>query len=132
VTPAEAVRSIETDRFAALVNLASDYRTFIRIASAQMETRILLGALAHAPEWEERMDARVRELASQPAEPGLEHPADAAVAVYPWLLGQRHRARTWAVVQTIAADDSWWWTRQVVRNGPSPSQPRAAAGASSA
>jgi hypothetical protein len=47
MTVNEAMQQIESDRFSALTNLASNVKTFLRIASAQPETDTLLRILAN-------------------------------------------------------------------------------------
>jgi hypothetical protein len=49
MTPAEAMNAIEGRRFAALTNLASNLKTFLRIAAQQPEVEALSRALTDEP-----------------------------------------------------------------------------------
>ena len=50
MTAAEAMHGIETDRFAALTNLASNIKTFLRITAAQPEVQTLSRTLQTDPD----------------------------------------------------------------------------------
>jgi hypothetical protein len=112
MTAAEAMKSIEGDRFSALVNLASGLRTFLRIAADQPEVRSLSGEM-QAPEVTARVFERVLELSSAPAQQGCEHPADAAIAVYLWLLGSRDGDYAEFAAETVIGCNHFWWARKV-------------------
>jgi hypothetical protein len=109
---AEALEKIEGDAFAAVVNLASDFRTFLRILASQPESEALASALG-SEAVAQQVFARVLELTQGPVDETYEHPADAALAAYLWLLngvdGQRSRAGAEAVLQARQC----WWARQV-------------------
>ena len=49
MTPAEAMNTIEGRRFAALTNLASNLKTFLRIAAQQPEVEALCSAMTNEP-----------------------------------------------------------------------------------
>jgi hypothetical protein len=84
----EAMERIEGHAFSALVNLASDFSTFLRILTSQPEMQ----ALADEIKCERVMIdvfARIGELAAAPVEGEYEHPADSALDAYLWLLSAR-------------------------------------------
>ncbi len=109
---AEARERIEGYAFSALVNLASDFSTFLRILASQPEVRAL----------DDEMNsecvtldvfARVGELAASPAEEGYEHPADSALAAYLWLLGARNGDYSARAVEMVLECKQCWWARKM-------------------
>ena len=90
MTPAEAMNTIEGRRFAALTNLASNLKTFLRIADQQPEVEALSRAMANEPTIISEVLQRALALSAIPAEDTCESEGDAALATYLWLLGS-HR-----------------------------------------
>src|SRR5262245_3446382 len=105
---AEAMDRIEGHTFSAMVNLASDLRTFLRILASQPEVQ----ALAAGVESDRVMldvFTRVVELAASPAEEGCEHPADSALAAYLWLLSAKDPEYSDIVAEAILGCGRCWW-----------------------
>lgn len=115
MSPAEAMAQIESPRFSALVNLASNLKTFLRIVADQSEVQALAEGMK-SPEGVAAVAGRIAELAAQPGEEGHEHPADAALATYLWLLGQRDREESERAAAALAGASSCWWARKVAEN----------------
>jgi hypothetical protein len=90
MTPNEAMNAIEGRRFAALTNLASNLKTFLRIAAQQPEVEVVSRALAQEPAVITEVWQRALALAAVPPEAGEESEGDAALATYLWLLSN-HR-----------------------------------------
>lgn len=117
---AKAMERIEGHAFSATVNLASDFRTFLRILAAQPE----VGALAEAMKSERVAGdvlARILQLAAPPVDPGYEHPADSALAAYLWVLSSQNRDYSAIAVETVLGCEQCWWSRRMaeyVRGAP--------------
>lgn len=109
---AEAMEQIEGNAFAAVVNLASDFRTFLRILASQPEVEALSAGLASAV-LTQKVFARLLELARTPAEEAYEHPADAALAAYLWLLNRKDRDTAKAAASAVLQCRQCWWARQM-------------------
>jgi hypothetical protein len=120
MTVAEAMQAIESDRFAALTNLASNVKTFLRIAADQPETQALRGILANSPAAAPQVSRRALELSTTATDSEREHPADAALATYLWLLGN-HPPQFDAVAAAILSEaDRFFWARKFAERCPAP------------
>jgi hypothetical protein len=111
----EAMERIEGRAFAALVNLASDFPTFLRILTSQPEVQ----ALADEMKCERVMIdvfARAGELAATPVEGEYEHPADAALAAYLWLLSARDGDYSARAAETVQGCNQCWWARKMAEH----------------
>jgi uncharacterized protein YigA (DUF484 family) len=86
---AEAMNGIESERLAALTNLASNLKTFLRIAAAQPEVQFLARMLESDPALASQVLQRALGLSAAPLDADREHAADAALAVYLWLLSNQ-------------------------------------------
>ncbi|MCI0459535.1 MAG: hypothetical protein L0Z62_21510 [Gemmataceae bacterium] len=115
MSPAEAMEQIESPRFSALVNLASNLRTFLRIVADQPEVQALALAML-TPEGIAAVVGRFTALVAQPGEEGYEHPGDAALAAYLWLLGQRDPEQAERAAVALAGAGRCWWARKVAES----------------
>jgi|SRR5579884_1546282 len=108
----EAMERIEGHSFSAMVNLASDFPTFLRILTSQHEVRALADEMKS-----ERVTldvfARVGELAAKPLEEEYEHPADSALATYLWLLNARNGDYFEKAAETVLGCKQCWWARKM-------------------
>lgn len=118
----DAMARIEGHAFAAMVNLASDFPTFLRILTAQPEVCGLAEAMKSEQVTSDVL-ARVMELAAGPATEGHEHPADAALAAYLWLLSATDHANAERAVETIRQCAQCWWARKMAEHLQSQQQP---------
>jgi hypothetical protein len=109
---AEAMARIEGHDFATMVNLASDLRTFLRILGSQPEVVALGGAMSSEQTTRE-VFTRAIELAKAPTDDAYEHPADAALAAYLWLLGSRDQKISETLAEAVLACKQCWWARKV-------------------
>jgi hypothetical protein len=91
MSAAEAMERIEGHAFSAMVNLASDFQTFLRILASQPEVRALAEEM-NSDRVTLDVFTLVVEWAAAPAEEEYEHPADSALAAYLWLLSAKDRA----------------------------------------
>ena len=82
---AETLSRIESDRFSALVNVASNVKTFLRAVSEQPEITELAAAM-HRPDVSQEVCKRALAIASAEVDEAYEHPGDAALGAYLWLL----------------------------------------------
>lgn len=109
----EAMERIEGHAFSAMLNLASDFPTFLRILISQPEVRELADEMKS-----ERVTidvfARISELAASPADEKYEHPADSALAAYLWLLSARDGDYAARAAETVLECKQCWWARKMV------------------
>jgi hypothetical protein len=108
----ELFSAIESHRFSALVNVASNLKTFLRALDAQPEVRSLAGAMA-SPEVRSAVLARVAELAAKDFDQGYENPWDSALAAYLWLLSTADPEMAAAAAARIRACSRCWWANKV-------------------
>jgi hypothetical protein len=59
------------------------------------------------------VSTRAIELAKAPTDDAYEHPADAALAAYLWLLTTRDQKLSETVAETVLACRECWWARKV-------------------
>ena len=108
----EAMERIEGHAFSALVNLASDLPTFLRILTSQPEVQALADEMK-SDQVTLNVFARVVELAASPTEEEYEHPADSALAAYLWLLGARNGNYSERATETVLECKQCWWARKM-------------------
>lgn len=108
----EAMEMIEGHAFAAMVNLSSDFSTFLRILASQPEVRALADEM-HSERVTLDVFVRVGELAASPVEEEYEHPADSALAAYLWLLSARNGANVETAIEMILECKQCWWARKM-------------------
>ena len=126
----ESVTEIENDAYSARVNVASDFRTFLRAVIAEKATVELI-RLIREQRTAFRLVGRTLQLARQRVDYRYEHPRDAAIATYVWLLAGRDPLLARIAAEAAEAVPKLWWASQVadvVLQGPhfgSDSQSRA-------
>jgi hypothetical protein len=111
----EAMERIEGHAFSTMVNLASDFPTFLRILTSQPEVRTLAEEMKS-----ERVTlnvfARIGELAASPVEEKYEHLADSAFAAYLWLLSVRNGDYLARAAKTVQECRQCWWARKMAEH----------------
>jgi hypothetical protein len=112
MTATEAMEKIEGLRFSALTNFASDLRTFIDNLVSQPEVKALGEAMA-SEDATLAVFLRSLELAEIQRDEAYEHPADAALAAYLWLLSARERSFSEIVAGLVIDCQQCWWARKV-------------------
>jgi hypothetical protein len=95
-------KAIESHEFAAVVNLASDWKTFARIVGSEKAIQDLAGELGDAGV-RAAVSERIRTLVKDPGDAGCERPWDAALAAYLWLLSARDEPLARIAAEEIAA-----------------------------
>jgi hypothetical protein len=118
MTVAEAMRGIETERFAALTNLASNLKTFLRIAAAQPEVQALSRTLESDSNVASQVLPRALGLSVAPWGADREHAADAALAVYLWLLSDRPAEFAQLAAAILSEQEHFFWARKVTHGSP--------------
>lgn len=107
----ECVSEIESPEYAARVNLASDYGTFLKGVTLERTTPELALQLRDQGIGL-RLVGRVVRMASQKVDHRYEHPYDAAMAAYVWLLaGTQPSLARIAANAAICVARSWWANR---------------------
>jgi hypothetical protein len=112
IAPEELFQGIESDRFAALVNVASNLKTFLRALDAQPEVRQPAAAMGSA-EVRSSVLGRVIELTERATDPNYEHPGDSALAAYLWLLGKIAPELASVAVAKVEECPRCWWAKKV-------------------
>lgn len=110
----EAMQSIDGFEFAARLSIASDWRTFVRAARKQPEVQ-LLAKMLEAPEVQDAIRQRIAAHLAEEVDPAFEHPRDAAIAVYLWLLSFCQPASARFLATKILPMKNLWWGRQFAR-----------------
>jgi hypothetical protein len=111
----EAMERIEGDAFSAMVNLASDFPTFLRSLTSQPEVRAL-GDEMKSERVALDVFARLSELAASPVEEEYEHPADSALAAFLWLLSANNEDYATRAVETVLECKQCWWARKMAEH----------------
>jgi hypothetical protein len=117
----EAMGAIESPQFCAYVNIASDFRTFMRVMPTRPGVKDLLAAMA-SPEILGQVFEKVLTLAEMQAEEGYEHPADSPMAAYLWLLSMKDHNLAEIAAEIVLGCERCWWARKVaesIRNAAS-------------
>jgi hypothetical protein len=118
---------IESHEFAAIMNLASDLKTFVRALGADASVQALAREMSVAGARAAVHD-RILALVKDVGEEGYEHPWDSALAAYLWLLAERDAAQAKASALRISETPQCWWAAKVAEkiiatdkgNGPEP------------
>jgi hypothetical protein len=113
MTPAEATNTIEGQRFAALTNLASNLKTFLRIAAQQPEVETLARAMTNEPALIAAVEQRALALAADRAGGECESEGDAVLATYLWLLSKHRRELAQAAAGSLGERRQFFWARKV-------------------
>lgn len=111
----EAMQRIEGHAFSAMVNLASDFPTFLRILTSQAEVRALADEMKSEPV-ALKVFARVGELVALPIEEEYEHPADSALAAFLWLLSTANGDYSTKAADAVLECKQCWWARKMAEH----------------
>jgi hypothetical protein len=107
---------VEGPAFASIINLASDFATLLRILVEQPEIRELASAMKASAGITAEVANRTLELASLPLEDEYEHPADAAMAAYLWLLSNRDQVYTELAAEAVSVCAQCWWAKKMAEH----------------
>ena len=112
MTVREAMREIESHEFAARLNVASNFRTFLRAAQRQEAVRTLLQEL-DSQEKRQQVFFRILELSRQRVDPRYENQWDTALAVYVWLINLKDFDLAKVAAEAAAQALQCWWAMKV-------------------
>jgi hypothetical protein len=104
-------KTLESPEFAAIVNLASDWKTFARILGSEKSAQDLAGEMSDASV-RGAVCARIFALVADHGEEGFEHPWDSALAAYLWLLAAKDEPLARSAAAKIAEAPRCWWARK--------------------
>ncbi len=104
----EALREVESQEFAVRLNIASDFRTFKRVARTKECVRALLRFLALRKE-REKIFVHIIELSSQQVDPRYENVWDTPLAIYVWLINQRDFELGRIAAEAVVNAPQCWW-----------------------
>jgi hypothetical protein len=113
MTPGEAMNTIEERCFAALTNLASNLKTFLRIAAQQPAVEALSCTMTNAPAVIDAVLQRALALAAARAEGERESEGDAALATYLWLLSNHRRDLAQTAAGSLRERGQFFWARKL-------------------
>jgi hypothetical protein len=108
---ASLFKVLESREFAAIVNLASDWKTFARILGSEKAVQDLAGEMSDAGV-RAAVGERVLALLTDHGEEGCEYPWDASLAAYLWLLAARDVPLARNAAAKIAEAPRCWWARK--------------------
>jgi hypothetical protein len=94
------------------VNVVSGDDQFITAISGLDETQRLSAAMRDA-DGSVKVLLRIYEITERPIDERYENPWDVALAIYIWLLSQRHPSFAWLAAKRIAGCRNCWWARRV-------------------
>ena len=107
-------RQIETPTFSAMVNVASDFKTFQCAINAQPVFQELLERL-NDKETADVVRQRVVKLVKKRVSRIHEHPFDVAVAAYVIALSMWHAEIVCEIAKAVAKSSPvWWWTEYAI------------------
>ncbi len=104
----EAIREVESFEFSARVNIASDFRTFLRAVSEQPAFHALFAELGRLDNGL-RLITHVIEIARRPVNPDYENPWDTALTVFLWLISQRAPSFADLAAEAVSQAQQCWW-----------------------
>jgi hypothetical protein len=109
---------IESAEFAARVNVASDGRTFVRALCAEPAVSALADRIRgdDGPSVTDILSRRVARLAGQATDVRYEHPGDAALAAYLWLIALAFPDAARAAAAGVLERPNLWWARKVAED----------------
>jgi len=115
MTPQETFNDIESISFAVRLNLASGIKHFIQLLRNEPSVKALINAMNKDIRLKADIFDRVVELSKRLFDKGYEHPNDAAIAAYVWLLGIMDPEKdTWKAAADIATSiPQTWWARKI-------------------
>lgn len=111
----QALAEIESDNFAAKVNLASDFNTFLRIAEDQDAIQF---ALQELDSKNEQLDVylRIYEISKQTVDIRYENPWDTALTIYVWLLSMKNPDLAFSASKIVSQIGQCWWAEKLSRH----------------
>jgi hypothetical protein len=104
----ESLTEIESDNFAALVNIASGYNLFFSFAGQQNVVQELWKELA-SPTQQEALLKRIKKLAAEEHDLQYCNPRDVAFTIYLWLLSLRNPELAQQAAEVIAKVPQGGW-----------------------
>jgi hypothetical protein len=116
--------AVESDRFSATVNLASDFKMFLRLLSSEKAVADLAAAV-RGPAERAALSERVHALANERGEEGYEHPRDAALAAYLWVLSGADPRVAEVGAGEVATTPGCWWAAKMADRISSSREPSA-------
>jgi len=110
-----AMRQVESHEFAARINVASDFKTFLRAAWSEEATQFLIESLDSA-DCQYRLLRRIAELSGASADIRYENPWDIAMAVYLWLLHHGKPILAQLAAENVSRAHRTWWAEKMARH----------------
>ena len=108
----KALWELENSDFIFSLNLASDLRTFLRIAIQQETVNDLLGC-PHESRICELLLQRLISLTNRRSDPRYENPADTSIAILLWLLSKGDKELAKIGAGAIFESYNCWWARKI-------------------
>ena len=115
MTLSEAMKEIESHRFAARLNIASNLRTFLEAAKHEEAVTVLSQAL-ETPDSRSAVLLRTLELSRHRVDLRYENQWDTALAVYVWLMSSKDRGITSIMAEAAAHAPQCWWATRLARD----------------
>jgi hypothetical protein len=108
-----AFEQIESREYATAVNLASDYKQFLRAMRVNTQCQFLLRLTSISPENRNAVLTRLNELCQRPIDEEFENPWDAALATYLWVLSNIDLHLTAVAVNRVLSCRNCWWSKKL-------------------
>jgi hypothetical protein len=103
---------IESYEFAALLNIASDFKVFWRAAYREEVTKELIQQLLDSPKNIWLVFKRTVDLSQQEIDPQYENPWDTALAVYLWALSMVNLEVAQTAAGFVINTENGWWAKK--------------------
>ncbi|MFI5455642.1 MAG: hypothetical protein ACHRXM_09340 [Isosphaerales bacterium] len=111
----ELSETIESHRFSAFVNVASDFDHFLQSLASMPETRGLLIHLT-APSARRIVLERLRAVTVRDIDPEYENPWDVALATYLWVLWTTDASLAALGREHVLSSRNCWWSRKLAES----------------
>lgn len=106
--------AIESHRFSAVVNVASDFNHFLQALASTPEFRNLLVSPS-APDARARVLERLLEVAAREIDPAYENPWDAALAAYLYRIWRTDKSQALIAANRVLSCANCWWSQKLAQ-----------------
>jgi hypothetical protein len=106
--------SVESPQFYAFVNVANNLKTFVRALTMHPAVQHLWRQIDD-PRVGSAIFSRTIQIANQPAPTGSEHPLDAALAAYLYLLAACDQEVALIAANNVVDHGQLWWARKIAQ-----------------
>jgi len=111
----DLIQEVESHEFSGKLNMASDFRLFLRLANREESVRSLVGTMRSSGDHTEEILGRINDLTHLSIDPRYEHPYDAALAVYLWALYFAGSELSFSAANLVDGAPQCWYSKKLAR-----------------